>query len=131
KQKQDRGDECTRVSDTDPKNEVGDVPGPPDGNVISPGTDTGGNLITEAKKAERCDACSDRKGYPPPARRGLFHDSTNSLRQPAEVAPVQDQRNMRERSLGLFNHFRCCWGCVHFKLPIANCQLPIAKSEPP
>src|SRR5919106_1921552 len=130
-QEQDGGDERASVPDTDPENEVRDVPGPTNRDVISPGANAGRNLEPQAKKTECRDTCGDGKSYPPPAWRGLLHDAGDSFREPTEVAPVQDQRNMRERSLGLFNHFRCCRGCVHFKLASANCQLPIAKSEPP
>jgi hypothetical protein len=88
KQKQNCGDECAGVSDTDPENEVGDVPGPADRDLISPCADAGGNLIANAKKAEGRGACSDGKTHPPPPRRGLFDYAGNALGQPIEIAPV-------------------------------------------
>src|SRR5438128_4325816 len=60
-QKQDCRDERACVSDTDPKNEVGDVPSPANRMIQSPSTDPGRNLIAEAKKTERRGACSDGK----------------------------------------------------------------------
>src|SRR5439155_996002 len=83
-------------------------------NLISPGADAGGNLITNAKKSEGRGACSNGKSHPPPARRGLFHYFGNALGQPTEIAPVQNKRHMRNLSLSLFDPFRCCCGCsVH------------------
>src|SRR6266536_442765 len=122
-QKQDGRDQCASVSDTNPKNEVRDVPGPANRMIQSPGADAGGNLVTEAKKTERRHARSDRKNHPPPPRRGLLHHSGDSPCQPTEVALVQDQRHARERPLGFFDHLRRCWCCVHIKSRIADCGL--------
>ena len=41
KQKQNGGDEGARVSDTDPENEIGNVPRPADWMIESPGADAG------------------------------------------------------------------------------------------
>src|SRR4030095_4882971 len=113
KQEQDRRDQCAGVSDTDPENEVGDVPGPADRDLISPCADTGGNLIANAKKAEGRGAGSDGETHPPPPRRGLFDDAGNTLCEPVETAPVEDQRNMRN-SLPCLLYLRCCcWCSVH------------------
>src|SRR5206468_4160903 len=100
--------------DTDPENEVGDVPGPTHRDVVAPCADAGGNLIANAKKAEGRGACSNGENHPPPARRGLFHYLGNALREPTEIAPVQNQRNMSNSLLG-FLDFRCCWCSVHIK----------------
>ena len=54
-QKQDRRNESAGVSDTDPENEVGDVPRPADRVIQSPGADAGGNLIAEAEQTEHRD----------------------------------------------------------------------------
>ena len=87
-QKQNGGDECAGVSDTDPENEIGNVPGPANRDLISPGADAGGNLIAKTKKSERRGARSDGERHPPPARGWLFHTLRNSLGQPTEIAPV-------------------------------------------
>ena len=87
-QKQNRRNQRSGVTDTDPENEVGDVPGPANRDLISPCADTGGNLITNAKKAKRCNARSSHETHPPPPRRGLFDDAGNTLREPVEIAPV-------------------------------------------
>src|SRR5260370_35673937 len=92
-QKQDRRNQSARMPDTDPKNEVGDAPGPPDRDVISPGADAGGNLIAETKHTEHRARSGDREANPPPAWRRLLHDPRDSLRQPTEAAPVQNQRH--------------------------------------
>src|SRR5207248_11751819 len=90
------------------------VPGPAIRNVISPGTDPGRNLVAETKQTEGRHACGDGKSYPPPARRGIFDYTRNSLRQPAEVASVQDQRHPRDRSRCFAGDcFWYCWRCVH------------------
>src|SRR5438309_4790493 len=67
-QVQDGGDEGAGVPDTDPENEVGDVPGPANRMIQSPGTHAGGNLVTEAEKTESGDRRGDRESDPPPAR---------------------------------------------------------------
>src|SRR5215831_10912235 len=103
------------MSDTDPKNEVGDVPSPADRNLISPCADACGNLIANAKNAEGCCACSNSENHPPPARRGLFHYFGNALGQPVEIAPVQNQRHVRNSPLCLLNFRCCCWCSVHTK----------------
>jgi len=128
-QKQDCRDECAGVSDTDPKNEVGDVPCPPDRDVISPGANAGGNLVTEAKKTERRSACSDGESYPPPAWRRLFYAAGNPLREPAKIAPVQNKRSALDLPFGFLNS--CLWCCcsVHGQIAITDCQLPIVKAE--
>src|SRR4029077_14040856 len=115
KQKQDRRDQCAGVSDTDPENEVGDVPGPADRDLISPCADAGGNLIANAKKAKRGNARSSHETHPPPPRRGLFDNAGNTLREPIEIAPVQDQGNMRDSPLCLLDFRCCCWYSVHTK----------------
>ena len=71
KQKQDGGNQGAGVTDTDPENEVGDVPGPADRMIQSPGADAGGDLVAEAEETKRRDRCRDRERDPPPARRGL------------------------------------------------------------
>ncbi len=113
---QNRGNERARVSDTDPKNEVRDVPSPPDRDVISPRADASGNLVPKAKKTERRGACSDGKSYPPPAWRRLFNHARDPFRQPAEIAPIQDQRHALDghRRFG-FDHVRR-WVCFVHKL---------------
>ena len=76
------------MSDTDPKNEVGDVPGPANRDVVSPGADTRGNLIAKTKETERRGTGSNGKGHPPPTWGRLLYDTRNSLSQPTEIAPV-------------------------------------------
>src|SRR6266566_8016381 len=78
-QEQDCRDECAGMPNTDPKNEVCDVPCPANRMIQSPSTDPGRNLVTEAKKTERRGARGDGKSYPPPARRRLFDDPRNAL----------------------------------------------------
>jgi hypothetical protein len=39
-EEEDRGDQCTGVTDTDPPNEVGDIPTPTNGTVNTPCTKT-------------------------------------------------------------------------------------------
>src|SRR5439155_15037749 len=90
-------------------------PGPTDRDLISPCADAGGNLIANTKKSKRCGACSNGENHPPPPRRGLFHYFGNALREPVEIAPVQDQRNMRNSPLCLLDFRCCCWCSVHIK----------------
>ena len=125
-QKQDCGDECAGMSDTDPKNEIGNVPSPADRDLISPCADPGGNLVSDAKKSKRRGACSNGERHPPPARRGLFHHAGNAFRQPTEITPVQYQRNTRNSPLGLFNRSCCCWRRVHNY--IASSTAPVATA---
>src|SRR4029077_332988 len=113
KQKQNCGDECAGVSDTNPENEIGNVPGPADRDLISPCADARGNLVANAKKSEGRGACSDGEGHPPPARGGLFHHSGDPFRQPAKVTPVQNKRYASDLLLRLFNGLWCCWCSVH------------------
>src|SRR4029077_17692783 len=113
KQKQDGRDECSCMSDTDPKNEVRDVPGPANRDVVSPGADTRANLIAKTKEPERRGTRGDGERHPPPARGWLFHDTRNALGQPAKIAPVQNKRHVRDLSLRFFD-FWCCWCCVHY-----------------
>src|SRR5712691_10538188 len=87
------------MSDTNPEDEVGDVPGPTDRMIQSPHPDAGGNLVAETEKTERGSAGGDRKSDPPPARRWLFDHARNPLRKPAKITPVQNQRYTRERPL--------------------------------
>ena len=120
-QKQNRGDERAGVPDTDPENEVGDVPGPADRMIQSPGADAGGNLVTETEQTERGDRRGDRESDPPPTRRALFDRAGDPFRQPTEVAFIQHQRRAlerlldRSRSLAL-DHFRCCGCAIHFQI---------------
>src|SRR5439155_24816295 len=79
-QKQDGGNECAGVSDTDPKNEVGDVPRPADRMIQPPGANASRYLVAEAKKTEGGGACGDGKSNPPPAWRRIFNNARNSLR---------------------------------------------------
>ncbi len=103
KQEQDRRNQCAGVSDTDPENEVGNAPGPANWNVIAPCADASGNQISDAKKSEGRNAGGNHETHPPPPRRGLFDNAGNTLRQPAEITLVQDQRNMRDSPLRLLN----------------------------
>src|SRR4029453_2831436 len=112
------------MSDTDPENEIGNVPGPADRNLISPYAYAGGNQVSNTKKSKRRGAGSDREGHPPPARCRLLHDSGDPFCQPAKVAPVQNKRYARELLFRLFD-FWCCWGCVHDQLRIVECGLRI------
>ena len=77
---QDRRDQCASVSDTDPKNEVGDAPGPADRNVIAPCANACGNQISNAKKSKRRDAGSNHETHPPPPRCRLFDNAGNTFR---------------------------------------------------
>src|SRR5262249_22979422 len=132
-QEQDRRDQCARMSYTDPENEVGDPPCPADRDVVSPRANAGRNEISDAKKSKRGSARGNGKRHPPPPRRGLFYHAGNTLRQPVEIAPIQNQRNKRDSPLGLFSLFWCCcWRSVHdsnCELPIASCQLCQLKIE--
>jgi hypothetical protein len=87
------------VSDTDPENEIGNVPGPAYRDLVSPCADAGGNLVANAKKSEGRDACSDGEGHPPPAGRGCSTTPEIRSGQPAKVAPVQNKRDARELRL--------------------------------
>jgi hypothetical protein len=87
-QKQDRRDQCAGMSDTDPENEVCNVPRPANRDLISPCANASGNEISNAKKTKRRGAGGNRKCHPPPAWRRLFHHTGYALGQPAEVAPV-------------------------------------------
>jgi hypothetical protein len=92
------------VPDTDPENEIGNVPGPAYRDLVSPGADAGGNLVANAKKAEGRDACSDGEGHPPPPGRGLLHYSGDPFRQPVKIAPVQNKRYAYDLLFRLFDH---------------------------
>src|SRR5260370_10848550 len=98
-QVQDGGDERPGVPDTDPENEVGDVPGPANRMIQSPGADAGRNLVTETEQTESGDRRGDRESDPPPAWRRLFDRARDPFRYPPKVAPVQDQGRARERLL--------------------------------
>ena len=91
-QVKNRRNQSAGVSDTDPEHEVGNVPGPADGMVQSPGADAGGNLIAETEKTETGNSRGDGEGDPPPARRAIFHRAGDALRNPAVTPPVQYQR---------------------------------------
>src|SRR5437667_1547631 len=86
KQVQDGGDERPGVPDTDPENEVGDVPGPANRMIQSPGTDAGGNLVTETEHTEHRDRSGDGEANPPPARCWILDHTGNPRRQPTEPA---------------------------------------------
>jgi hypothetical protein len=54
-QEKDGGDKGAGVPDTDPEDEVGDVPGPAHGMIQSPRANTRGDLIAQAEEAEHRD----------------------------------------------------------------------------
>src|SRR5439155_2944559 len=86
---QDCGYQCTGVSDTDPENEVRDVPRPSVRNVISPHTDAGGNLVTETEQTEHRDRAGNGETKPPPTRCAILNNARESLGEPTEIAPIQ------------------------------------------
>src|ERR1700674_93987 len=117
-QEQDRGDEGAGVSDTDPENEVGDVPSPADRMIQSPGADAGRDLVAETEEAERRHHRSDGKRDPPPAGRVRFDDAGDALGDPTEVPLVQNKRRPNQRLLrrsGCFalDRIWCCGCAVH------------------
>ena len=63
-QEQDRRDQRSGVTDTDPEHEVGDVPRPADRMIQSPDADAGRNLIAEAEETERRDQRRDGRTRP-------------------------------------------------------------------
>src|SRR6266567_2912411 len=117
-QKQDRGDECAGVSDTNPENEICNVPGPANWDMISPRADAGGNQVTNTKKSECRHAGGDRESHPPPAWRTIFYDARDSLREPAEIAPVQNKRSALDLPFGILNSF--LWWCCSVHGQIAK-----------
>src|SRR4029077_3746162 len=113
-------DQSAGVADTDPEHEIGNVPGPTDGMVQSPGPNAGGNLIAQAEKTETSNSRVDRKANPPPSRRAIFHRAGDTLGKPAITALVQYQWHTRQRPLGgsdffALGHFYfwCCGGADH------------------
>ena len=109
------------MTDTDPENEVGDVPRPADRMIQSPRADAGGNLVAETEQTEGRDPRGDRKRNPPPARRRVFDRARDAIGDPIEIALVQDQRDARkwrrDRSGGFaFDHVWCCGCAVHFSI---------------
>ena len=113
-------DQSAGVSDTDPEHEIGNVPGPADGMVQSPGADPGGNLIAETEKTETGNSRSDSEGDPPPARRTIFHRAGDTLGNPAVTPPVQYQGDARKGPLGgcdllVLSYFWYCGGAVHIQ----------------
>ena len=118
------------MTDADPENEIGDIIGPADGMIQSPGADAGGNLVTDTEEAKRGNCRRNGERYPPPTGGWLFHHARNSFRKPAEVAFIQEQRHPHERPFDrsgrlVFNYFWCCWGAVHVR-EFAICDLRFA-----
>ena len=106
------------MTDADPENEIGDIIGPADGMIQSPGADAGGNLVTDTEEAKSGNGRRNGERYPPPTGSWLFHDARNSFSKPAEVAFIQEQRHTHEwpfdrGSRLVFNYFWCCRGAVH------------------
>ena len=113
KQIKDRGNQGAGVSDTDPENEIRNVPGPTDRNLVSPCADAGRNQVSNTKKPETCRACRDSKRYPPPSRSRLLHNTGYPLRQPVKVAPVQHKRDTPNLAFRFLNGWLWCCCSVH------------------
>ena len=71
-EQKDGGDQCSRVSDADPPNEVGDVPGPANGLVQSPGSNAGTNGVENVPDPPEEEQERNAKGDPPGTRWGRF-----------------------------------------------------------
>src|SRR5437667_489160 len=117
-QVEDGADERAGVTDTDPEYEVGDVPGPADGRIETPGADAGRNLIANAKQTDASERGRAGKRDPPPFRRAIFHRGGNAFCDPSKAAPVEHQRHPGQRPLDrsrsfLCDHFWSCGRAVH------------------
>src|SRR5207244_9835870 len=69
-QKQNRGDKRAGVSDTDPENEIGNVPGPAHRALISPSPTSSGNLLPNAKNSKAADTAITVEAHHPQPRAG-------------------------------------------------------------
>jgi hypothetical protein len=76
---QDCGNQRSRVTDTDPENEVGDIPCPSYGDVVSPNAYPGEQKIEDAKYAKPGERAGNSDGPPPPGGRRPFHDPGNEI----------------------------------------------------
>src|SRR2546429_480632 len=99
------------MADTDPPDEVDDVPAPHDRVHVAPDTDACGNLVaqTEHQQAKRSE--SWYKEHPPPEWGFAFRQSTYPIGDPAEVAIVCDQRLALQLSRRLRDVRRYGWHC--------------------
>src|SRR5262245_4776026 len=101
------------MPDTDPKNEIGNVPRPAHRDLVSPCADAGRNKVSNTKEPETCSACRDGKSDPPPARSRLLHNTGNALGQPAKIAPIKNQRDALNLAFRSLNRWLWCCCSVH------------------
>jgi hypothetical protein len=78
-QKQDRGDQCSCVTDTDPPDEVENVDAPGDGNVDAPQSDTDEQQVRHRQQHQLKQRKRDRKAEEPRQRRLSFQDDRADL----------------------------------------------------
>ena len=64
-QKQNCGDERTGVSDTDPPDEIGNVPGPAGGTIVAPDANAAGHQVGKAPAQQHEHGACDADHHPP------------------------------------------------------------------
>ena len=75
------------MADTDPEDEVDDVPSPIDGIGVAPDADTGGDQVSDSRDGEGRDEAREGEADPPPRGRFTFDDTADFFRNPRK-APV-------------------------------------------
>ena len=74
KQEQNGGDQGSGMTDTDPENEVGDVPGPADRSVVAPDAHAGEELVAQHADHHQENGKRDREADIPVAVDSAFDD---------------------------------------------------------
>src|SRR5690242_8350885 len=108
------------MPDTDPPDEVDDIPTPHHRVHIAPDTHTRGDLPTQHEEQHAKAAEAENKRNPPPERRFTLANGRNPIRNPSEATLVGDQRDALQFSWRLWN---VCWyGCGgrHYEMESCN-----------
>ena len=112
-QAQDRRDQCTGVTDTDPEHEVNDVPGPVNRVGVAPNTDARGNEVGDAGDGERGDAAGEDEANPPPGGGLTLDDAADLVGHPTKAPVVFNQSGAGERGrINLVEDGRLSGRCV-------------------
>ena len=95
-QAQDRGDKRAGVADTDPEDEVDDVPRPVDRVGVAPHPDAGDDEVGDAGDREGRDEAGEDEADPPPRGGLALDDPADLLGDPREGTVVLDEDGARQ-----------------------------------